>query len=396
MKKKSIIFLGDSFTFPEGEAATNRVYTYAKGFLKNGIDPKVICFRSDYLDIHNGESEGIIYYHPFRQSIRNPDFVIRRLHNLMKYLNTLRLLKKIKSESDIGLILVYTIRINTQLFAFLLSRLFGTKLVIERSEHPFKAYRSRVSEIVFGRFRVLFELMFTDYIFCISDFLIAFYRSRGAREKTLLKVPSTVDSSRFINPVMRKIEGRYICYSGSLTGPKDGVDVLIKSFSLIASEFSDIMLVLVGKADTLEDELLFRSLVTEMGITDRVVFTGKVSRVDIPSYVCNAEALVLARPDSIVADAGFPSKVSEYLSAGRPVIVTRVGEIPVYLSDNCSAFLADPGDIESFAGKLRFVLKEKELAKEVGLKGQEVALRVFDYHIQVKRIIEFLEQEGQV
>ena len=61
------IILGDTFTFPDGNAATNRVYSYAKGFKENGINVHVICFRNDYMDESNGESHGINYYHPFGQ-----------------------------------------------------------------------------------------------------------------------------------------------------------------------------------------------------------------------------------------------------------------------------------------------------------------------------------------
>ena len=31
------IIFGDAFTFPDGDASTNRVYTYARGFLEHGL-----------------------------------------------------------------------------------------------------------------------------------------------------------------------------------------------------------------------------------------------------------------------------------------------------------------------------------------------------------------------
>jgi len=62
-----------------------------------------------------------------------------------------------------------------------------------------------------------------------------------------------------------------------------------------------------------------------------------------------AKILALARPKSKVADAGFPSKLTEYLSTGNPVVVTRVGEIPYYLKDNVHAFLTEPDSVNSFA-----------------------------------------------
>jgi glycosyltransferase involved in cell wall biosynthesis len=393
MKVRACIIIGDSFTFPEGDAATNRVHTYAKGFVENGLAVHIVCFRSDYLSVHEGETEGIKFYNPFRQSERNPWFIVRRLNNIRKYLNTLVLFRRIRKEQRVENVIAYTIRKNTQLFAFLLARLSGASLILERSEHPFKAYKNQVTEKISGTIRVKFEIWFSDYIFCISDYLMEFYKGKGAEVDKLFKVPSTVDVSRFNQGVIRVLPDRYICYSGSLTRMKDGVDILISAFAMIVNEFPDIMLVLVGKADTAEDETYFRNLADELGITGKVLFTGKLPRNDIPPYICNAEALVLARPNSIVADAGFPSKVSEYLSTGRPVVVTKVGEIPSYLTDMQSAFLAEPGDAEAFAGKLREVLSDNSRAEEVGIKGQEIAYSVFDYKLQATRIMKFLEQE---
>jgi hypothetical protein len=50
----TIIIFGDLFSFPEGHAATNRIYTYAKGLQENGVNVTVICFSNDYLDQPNG------------------------------------------------------------------------------------------------------------------------------------------------------------------------------------------------------------------------------------------------------------------------------------------------------------------------------------------------------
>jgi hypothetical protein len=33
----AIVIFGDNFSFPEGDASTNRVYTYARGISENGI-----------------------------------------------------------------------------------------------------------------------------------------------------------------------------------------------------------------------------------------------------------------------------------------------------------------------------------------------------------------------
>lgn len=385
------LIFGDAFTFPEGDASTNRVYTYAKGFQANGVDVYVICFRNNYLVHPSGESEGVRYYYPFSRSERSSSFIIRRFNNLSKYYRALRLFRDISGRGHIDIILCYTKLIRTQLFAYGLSRIFGSHLILERSEHPFKDYRNRVAVKVSGWFKVAMEIRCSDAIFCISDYLIQFYSKRGAGKERLHKVPSTVDGNRFDGPFPRPITYKYICYSGSLTRLKDGVDILITSFSKVNASFPDINLLLVGRADTSEDELFFRDLVASLGLDDRVIFTGKLSRNEIPPYLCNAEVLTLARPRSIVADAGFPSKLSEYLATGKPVVVTKVGEIPEYLTDNLNAFLSEPDSIDAFAERITFVLANRPHAREVGLKGKEMAFSIFSYIYQAKRAIEFIE-----
>jgi glycosyltransferase involved in cell wall biosynthesis len=391
MTAKSIIIIGDSFTFPDGNAATNRVYTYARGFNENGIRTHIICFRNDYLESHEGEVDGIFYYYPFRQSARSPYFLVRRWHNILKYYNTSKILRRIKRDQELAGVIAYTVRTSTFLYSWLLSLIFVTNLLLERSEHPLKEIKSRIAFIA-GYIKAFIEAILSNGIICISDYLRKFYRSVGARERKLLIVPSTVDFTRFEGSFVSPFDFRYICYCGSLTYTKDGVHILLESFSKITDKHPDIRLVLIGKADTREDEQSLREIATRLGIDQKTHFTGILSRDHIPRYLCNAEVLVLSRPRSIVADAGFPSKVTEYLSTGKPVVVTRVGEIPVFLTDNINVFLAEPDDIDDFAARMDHVLSNYPSSLQVGLKGKELVTSTFNYRYQSKRIIEFLQK----
>ncbi len=49
---------------------------------------------------------------------------------------------------------------------------------------------------------------------------------------------------------------------------------------------------------------------------------------------------------------GFEIKVSEALHAGRPVIATRTGGIPLQVKDGVSGYLVEPGDWQDVAKKL--------------------------------------------
>ncbi len=199
-----------------------------------------------------------------------------------------------------------------------------------------------------------------------------------------------MDFRRFERTYPKPVGYKYVCYCGSLTMQKDGVDILIMSFAKVAMRFPGIHLLLIGKADTPEDEIYLRKLVSDLRIEEKVLFIGKIPRNEIPPYLCNADVLALARPRSMIADAGFPSKLTEYLATGQPVVATKVGEIPLFLMDGVNAYLAEPDSPEDFADKITYVLDNYYSAKKVGEKGKELTKTFFNYNYQAKRILDFL------
>ncbi|MFA5973138.1 MAG: glycosyltransferase family 4 protein [Lentimicrobiaceae bacterium] len=386
----SIVIFCESCSFPEGNAATNRVHTYAKGFNKNGISVHVISFANNYISIGNGVFDEIFFYHPFGQKKRNKWFIIRRWKKFIKYFRTIRLVLEINKKDKINVINCWTGSLYIQLFVFILSSSVKSKMILERSEHPLRHYQGSGFNKIIGELNAYSEAFLCNGIFCISQYLIDFYQNRNINHKKLFLVPSTVDNERFQVSGNSPLNFQYILYCGSLTIMKDGVNILIESFAKISEKYSKMNLVLIGKGDIAEEEVIIKELVVSLNIEKRVIFLGQMSREKIPLYLNNAKILALARPKSIIADAGFPSKLTEYLATGVPVVVTKVGEIPEYLSDNDNAFLSEPDSVNAFADKLDFVLSNYEFASEVALKGKELTNTIFNYDFQAKRMINFI------
>lgn len=62
---------------------------------------------------------------------------------------------------------------------------------------------------------------------------------------------------------------------------------------------------------------------------------------------------------------GFEVKVSEALHAGRPVIATRAGGIPIQIKDGQDGFLVEPGDHEGVAKHLMDIFSSHELWQDM-------------------------------
>ncbi len=388
----SFVILGELFTFPEGNAATNRVYNYAKGFIENGINSYVICFRDEYTPIKMGVSQGVKYFIPFSPVKKSDSFFLKVWFKVSKYINTARILRQINKKDPVIAINCYSRLFTTRLFSYFLAKLCRAKLVFESSEHPLQ-YEDRSH--FYNRIKVDVELFIglylADGILCISNYLVEFYKNRGIKQKKLCIVPSTVDTTRFINNEPSPLPFQYIVYCGGLSILKDGVNVLIRSFAAISPRYPDLSLVLIGKGDSKNEEEVLKQLALKLRVEKSVFFLGQIPRNDIPKYLNHAKILALARPTSIIADAGFPSKLTEYLATGIPVVVTEVGEIPNYLFDNETAFLSKPDSNIAFANKLDEVLADYTHAMEVGQRGKQLTNTVFNYTYQAKQVIEFIK-----
>jgi glycosyltransferase involved in cell wall biosynthesis len=385
-----IVIFGDAFSFPDGDAPTNRVHAYAKGFYENGVNVHVICFFNEYMLAGDGIVNGINFYHPLKQKKKSEHFIPRNWYKLLKYFNTIILLRRIAKKDKIEAIIVYTMLLNTHLFAWFLSRLVRSVLLVECGEYPLRNFQNGILKRKQGLLKLRIESKSCDGILCISRFLVDFYSKHGIPGNKLFIVPSTVDKERFRLSIDAPLTFEYILYCGGLTFLKDGVHILIESFAQISKKHQETNLVLIGKGDTVQDELSLKDLAKKFNITDRVFFLGFKSRSEIPAYLNNAKVLALARPRSLIAEAGFPSKLTEYLTTGVPVVVTEVGEIPVYLKNNENAFLSEPDSADAFAKRLDFVLDNYEFATEVAKKGKELTESIFSYKYQAKRVIEFI------
>jgi glycosyltransferase involved in cell wall biosynthesis len=89
----------------------------------------------------------------------------------------------------------------------------------------------------------------------------------------------------------------------------------------IIKEFPNASLDVVGDGDSLKD---FRDLAQCLGLSDRIVFHGKVDHTTVVELLKQAD--LFSYPTR--ASEGFPKVVLEALACGLPVVTTRVSVLP--------------------------------------------------------------------
>lgn len=265
----------------------------------------------------------------------------------------------------------------------------GVLFLHERNEYPFLNKGKNIFRRIDFKIYMKLVLPKFDGLLLMTNFLKVYFSDHINKRCRTEIIPMTVESERF--EVLKDPSSlEYIAYCGNISGNKDGVCNLIKAFSKISPKYPDLLLYIIGGSKNQDDLVKLKQLVAENKIESRVVFTGTVDRDEIPSLLINAKVLALARPSSIQAEGGFPTKLGEYLATGNPVVVTNVGEIGHYLKDGINAYLSAPDDIDEFAAKLDAALTDEMKSKTIGLKGKELAQTVFNYKVQGARIAKFI------
>jgi glycosyltransferase involved in cell wall biosynthesis len=141
-----------------------------------------------------------------------------------------------------------------------------------------------------------------------------------------------------------------ILFVGRVTGEKQ-IDVLLRAAKLLPAEL-DAKVEIVGGGDQLKN---LQHLAVELGIADRVTFTGRVTDEELRDAY--HRATVLAMPSI----AELQSIVTmEAMASALPVVAANAMALPHLVHDGENGYLFEPSSPEDLAAKLRKVLEAPE------------------------------------
>ena len=271
----------------------------------------------------------------------------------------------------------------------------GVKLFIESTECPeVYSYLNPIHETKPNEFVDICKKI--DGLFVISTGLKDYYSQRGVDRDKIHIINMTVDPSRFSNIIKSEYGQKYIAYCGTVSNNKDGVDHLIKAYGIFAKSHPEVKLYIIGYVPSKDEECGNLKLIKELGLEDNIVLTGLIPAERMPRLLKNASLLALARPDNIQAKYGFPTKLGEYLMTENPVVVTTVGDIPLFLEDGNSALMAPPEDDSAFAEKMVWAIEHPEESNKIGKRGRLVAEQSFNAGIETRKMIDIMESSSIV
>ncbi len=326
--------------------------------------------------------------------------------NLAALLNDFRALARI--GPDYGMVLVRDKPLFT-LWAWLVARLRGVPFAYWMSfplpESALEFARERGPSIgllrwlvVYGRgllaYWALYKVVLprADIAFLQSDEMVRILQERGIRMRHPVAVPMGVDREAIelitarddssIDPaaadwLARARAAETVVYLGTVEENRR-LELALHAFTTVLRVRPDALLLIIGDADEPGDIEKLKSLARDLGVAQRVIFTGWLDMATAWQLVRAARVGFSPCPRGVLYDVASPTKAVEYMALGLPVVANDLPD-QAFVIGRSGGGLCTPLDPDAFAAAMIELLSDPETARRRGQAGRLWALENRNY-----------------
>jgi glycosyltransferase involved in cell wall biosynthesis len=195
-------------------------------------------------------------------------------------------------------------------------------------------------------------------------------------------IGSAVDLQKFKPPHDRKKFRREIGVGDDtplignvgMIRPDKGQLELVRAAPLVFDKRPDARFVIVGQGTgILKRGINVKNAIERAGLADKIIMAGY--RWDTPVVYAACDMIVIA---SLRTEAS-PIVLREAFASGRPVIATKVGDIPEIVQHRENGLLIEPGDTQALAAAILELICDPELAAHCAANGLRYATEHFSF-----------------
>lgn len=198
-------------------------------------------------------------------------------------------------------------------------------------------------------------------------------------------IPHAKDTD-FLNPEcfekeqLRKqfnLEGKKIVMFLGTPRMHKGVEDLINAVLMI--EDPDLIVMVIGGNPSENYERKLQNLGGK-----RLIMTGQIPYQELPRYLASADVVVIPQRQTTDTVGQVPSKIFDAMAMAKPIISTRVSDIPEVLED--CGIIVSPGNVQEISNAVKWLINNPEKASTMGLKAREKCIKHYSLQILKEKL----------
>ncbi|MBI5765965.1 glycosyltransferase family 4 protein [Candidatus Falkowbacteria bacterium] len=222
---------------------------------------------------------------------------------------------------------------------------------------------------------------FKNYIICVSEFdyqqaLI----NKICSPKKLITIHNGIDEIKFSSKEEAKKElnlppNKIIIGCIANFYASKGLEYLIEAARIVKEKIPGVLFVIIG--DGQEKNNLI-SKIKKNDLAENFILTGKINQAErclkaFDLYACSS------------VKEGFPYSLLEAMTAGLPIVATKVGGIPEMIKNNYSGILVEPANPDELAKAIINLCQNKSLAMHLASQALAEYHQYFNFDTMIAK-----------
>lgn len=124
-----------------------------------------------------------------------------------------------------------------------------------------------------------------------------------------------------------------------------------------------------------------------------VCFVGVVAYDKMPMYLSICDILILSNswgPKNRNQFFGSPTKLFEYMSMGKAIVATNLGQVGEILEHENNALLCEPGNGDEIVKAIMRYAQDKDLRTKTGENARNTVQKKYTWLLNAKTAIAFI------
>lgn len=218
----------------------------------------------------------------------------------------------------------------------------------------------------------------------------------------IVVLPNGVDPARFSSNLSinflkdrHRLKDEKIILTLSRILPRKGHSQVIRALPELLVSFPKLKYIIAGKwKEPFCHELM--TLAEKLKVHKHLLFTGYIAPKEIAAYYNLCDVYVMAsRELKHKGDIeGFGITFLESNACGKPVIGGNSGGTTDAIIDGKTGFLVDPHSVDEIREKIKMILDDEALARELGNNGRERVASLYNWDLIANRLLKAFHESG--